>query len=135
MTAEDLIKLYRECKEKKDLLDAQHKAKLADLLKLMEKLEGKLDKFLTDHKVLNFKTSYGTAYIKTRWSASLVNPDDFMGYVVDSGEWNLLDRKANVTAVRAYADKHKELPPGAKLSSRRVVHVVKAGATVPSDDE
>jgi hypothetical protein len=101
----------------------------------LEKFEGKIDKFLTDHKILNTKTAYGTAYVSTKWSSALVDPDKFMAFVVENAKWDLIDRKSNVNAVRAYAKEHKALPPGAKLNSRRVVHVLKAGATVPSDEE
>jgi len=135
MTAEEIIRLYRLLKEHKDEIEARHKLELTAVKKKLEMFEGKIDKFLTDHNLLNVKTAYGTAYISTKWSSALVDPDKFMAFVVESAKWELLDRKSNVNAVRTYVTEHKELPPGAKLNSRRVVHVLKAGGTIPDDND
>ncbi len=135
MTAEDLIDLYRQLKARVGEIETRHKAELKPFVAKMAELEGHIDTFLTEHKLVNIKTKYGTAYWKTKWSASLVDPDGFMQFVRENDRWDLMDRKANVAAVREYAKVEKELPPGAKLESRRVVHIIKAGAAVPTDEE
>ncbi len=135
MTIDELIQAYRALKDKKSEIENRHKTELQPLKLVMDKLEGSIHEVLKKNKIDNAKTQYGTAYLSTKWSSALTDPDAFMSFVVDSGEWNLLDRKSNVKAVRAYVKDHKELPPGAKLDSRVVVHVIKAGASIPSDDE
>src|SRR5947207_1148464 len=135
MTAEDLVNLYRQVKTKVAEIEVRHKAELADYKKTLAKLEGAIDAFLTEHKLVNVKTKYGTAYWKTRYSASLVDPDAFMQFIRENDRWDLMDRKANVAAVREYAKLTKELPPGAKLESWRAVHIIKAGASIPDDQE
>jgi len=134
MTAEDLINLYRQLKAKVSELEAVHKKELEPFKSKMMELEGHIDAFLAEHELVNIKTKYGTAYWKTKWSASLVDPDAFMKFVSENGRWDLMDRKANVAAVRDYAKVEKELPPGAKLDSVRKVHIIKAGATIPDDE-
>lgn len=135
MTAEDLINLYRQLKAKVSEMEAVHKKELAPFKDKMNELEGHIDTFLAEHQLVNIKTKYGTAYWKTRWSASLVDPDKFVQFVRESERWELMDRKANVAAVRDYAKVEGELPPGAKLDSVRKVHIIKAGATIPDDEE
>jgi hypothetical protein len=135
MTIDEMIQSYRAIKDQKTEIENRHKTELERIKTVMAKLEGAIHEVLKKNGINNAKTKYGTAYVSTKWSSSLVDPDAFMSFVVDSGEWNLLDRKSNVKAVRAYEKEHKELPPGAKLASRSVVHVIKAGAEIPSDDE
>lgn len=135
MNLEEMISAYRAFKVKKDDIENRHKAELLPIKNVMDKLSGAIHEVLKKNKVTNARTAAGTAYVSTKWSSSLVDPDAFMSFVIDSGEWNLLDRKSNVNAVRAYFTDHKELPPGAKLNSRDVVHVIKAGAEIPDDDE
>lgn len=135
MTAEDLINLYRQVKARVAEIEARHKAELKEYKETMEVLAGNIDAFLLEHQLVNIKTKYGTAYWKTRWSASLVDPDKFMQFVRENDRWDLMDRKANVAAVREYAKVNSDLPPGAKLESMRKVHIIKAGANIPDDEE
>ena len=134
MTAEDAINLYRQVKAAVAEIEARHKKELEEYKSNMMKLEGFIDDFLAKHELVNIKTKYGTAYWKTRWSASLVDPDEFMKFVREGNHWSLMDRKANVAAVRDYVTTYKELPPGAKLDSVRKVHVIKAGASIPDEE-
>ena len=134
MTAEDLINLYRQLKAKVSEMEALQKVQLAPFKAKMAELEGHIDTFLADNKLVNVKTKYGTAYWKTKWTASLVDPDAFMKFVRENDRWDLMDRKANVVAVREYATVEKELPPGAKLESMRKVHIIKAGANIPDEE-
>jgi hypothetical protein len=134
MTAEDAINLYRQVKAAVAEIEARHKKELEEYKSNMMKLEGFIDDFLAKHELVNIKTKYGTAYWKTRWSASLVDPDAFMKFVSENGRWDLMDRKANVAAVRDYAKTESALPPGAKLDSVRKVHVIKAGASIPDEE-
>lgn len=66
----------------------------------------------------NARTAYGTVFPITRVTASLADPDLFMKHVIETGQFELLDRKANTTAVRDYVGQHKQLPPGTNLNSR-----------------
>ena len=135
MTAEDAINLYRQVKAKVAEIEARHKKELEEYKSTLMKLGGFIDAFLAEHNLVNIKTKYGTAYWKTKWSASLVDPDAFMKFVSENGRWDLMDRKSNVAAVREYVKTEKELPPGAKLDSMRTVHIIKAGANIPDDEE
>src|SRR5260221_6314313 len=135
MTPDEMVELYQGLKAKAAEIEARHKNELVPFKTAMAKVEGTLDRFMNEHKLVNIKTPHGTAYFSTKYSASLTDPDQFMGHVISRGEWSLLDRKANVTAVKAFAKEHGHLPPGTKLDSRRTVRVVKDGAPPPFDVE
>jgi hypothetical protein len=109
--------------KKKELQDA-HKAEIAKYNDALEKLEGLLLTWLDQTGQDNAKTSAGTVYKKERKSASLDDPALFLGFVIDNQAWDLMDRKANVTAVADYLDEHGETPPGVKLTREIEVGVL-----------
>lgn len=82
--------------------------------------------------VTSIKTKCGTVTSSTRYTASLEDAEAFMRHVIGTESWDLLDRRANATAVRAFVDANGQLPPGAKLSALRTIGVTRprgGGAT------
>lgn len=80
-------------------------------------LSGIVFKHLEALGVDSVKTSAGTAYRTEKSSVSLEDPDAFMRHVIGTQQFDLLDRKANVTAVKDFVKDHGHLPPGANLST------------------
>lgn len=125
---------------KKALEDA-HEEKMKELNSIMEQLKGRLQSFLDTHGLDNAKTKFGTVHNTTRWTASLADPKAFMDFVINTGKFELLDRKANAAAVKDYVGETSQLPPGCNLTSLKSVGVrkpTKAGvitATVTSGDD
>ena len=74
----------------------------------------------------NIKTPHGTCYNSTRYTASLADPDAFMTFVRDNNYYDLIDRKANVTACRDHVKEKGALPPGVNLSAIKTVGVRRA---------
>jgi hypothetical protein len=114
---ERLVGLYLVVREEIERLKEKHKKELEKAVDLQKELTGKITDFLSQHGVDSVKTSAGTAYSSVKYSASLADPEAFMKYVISNQNWDLLDRKANVTACRAFVDQHNTLPPGVNLSS------------------
>jgi hypothetical protein len=56
----------------------------------------------------------------------LADPEAFMKYVIDNQAFDMLDRKANVTAVKEYVQETGALPPGVNLSSIKTIGVRRA---------
>jgi hypothetical protein len=113
------VKLRDIIKEKDDA----HKAAMAPY---REALEG-LNNLLLDH--LNtiggdsVTTAAGTCYRNLKETASLEDADIFMRHVIGTEQWDLLERKVNLTAARAFAAENGSLPPGVKISSMQVVGI------------
>lgn len=93
------------------------------LVDLQNSLTGWLQNFMDKNGVDSVKTNGGTAYTSTKYTASLADPDAFMHYVITTKQFDLLDRKANVTAVRDHTSANGSLPPGVNLSSIQTVNV------------
>lgn len=69
------------------------------------------------------RTVLGTVTRRVRDSASLPDPDAFMEFVIHNNAHELMDRRANGTACKHFANVHGHLPPGVKISSIRYVSV------------
>lgn len=102
-----------------------HEANIKPLTDLQNMLTGWLQTFLEQSGVESVKTADGTAYSTTRYSASLADPEAFMKFVKSTDNFDLLDRKANVTACRDYCTENGTLPPGVNLSAIKTVGVRK----------
>jgi hypothetical protein len=105
------------------VIDEAHDAQRKQYVEAMAALTGIMQAFMEANKVENLKTSYGTCYTATKFSASLADPGLFMKHVIDTQSWDLLDRRANVTAVKEYVEQHNGLPPGVNLTSSTSVNV------------
>ena len=88
-----------------------------------DKLAGHMLEMLDAAGIESAKTEQGTVYIYPRSNASLSDPDAFMDYVAEHGLYELMDRRANSTACREFAEEHGELPPGVKLTTIRTIGV------------
>ncbi len=107
-------------------MDDEHDARKKPLVDLQNMLTGWLQNFMEKAGAENIKTSMGTCYQSVRYSASLADPEAFMKYVRDNDLFDLLDRKANVTAVKDHVAEKGTLPPGVNMSSIKTVNVRRA---------
>jgi SPX domain protein involved in polyphosphate accumulation len=128
---DDMEKRTRQFIEVRDTikrLDDEHKARVKDLKELQDKLAGRIQAFMAANSLENLKTAAGTCFLTTRTTASLSDPDAFMDYVKTNQAFDLLDRRANVTAIQKFTKKHNALPPGCNLSTIVQVGVRRRGA-------
>jgi hypothetical protein len=104
-------------------MDDEHKERMKPYREALEKLNGVLLSHLNEIEGDSVRTSVGTVYRTAKKSATLADPEAFMRFIIDSGEWDLLDRKANVTAVADFIEENETLPPGVNFSTTYVVGV------------
>lgn len=116
---EQYIRLRDEIKRREDV----HKSEMKPFKDALEKLNGALLDHLNQINGDSVKTQTGTVYRTAKKSASLADPDAFMRYVIGSEAWDLLDRKANVTAVEDFIEEHQSAPPGVNFSTTFIVGV------------
>lgn len=117
---------YIQLRDLKAKLLEKHKEELEPFNNAMAALE---EIFLREMNNLNcdsLKTKAGTVSTRKKESASLADPDAFWTHVVTQGDFDLVDKKANVSAVRDYIDKNGTAPPGVNWSSVTVVGVRRA---------
>jgi hypothetical protein len=105
-------------------IEARHEDELKDLKETKNKLSGLIMAFLEQTGQTSAKTPVGTATVATRWTSSLSDPDAFMRYVLEHGAFDLLERRANSTAVKEFVKTHEgQLPPGANLTAHKSLSV------------
>lgn len=124
--AEDMEKRvgqYVALRDEIERIEKRHEEELRRPKELLQQLGGVIQKFMDDNGLKNMRTDAGTAIITTRWSAPLSDPDAFMRFVIENEQFDLLERRASQTAVRAYAEEHKTLPAGVSLHALETVGV------------
>lgn len=114
---------YIAIRERIKQMDALYKKQMEPFEKAKDKLAGHMLEFLDSTGQEMARTDEGTVYVLNQSRASLGDPDAFMEYVVKNSAYELMDRKANSTACREFAEEHGSLPPGVKLNSTRTVGV------------
>ena len=103
--------------------EKQYKAHIALAVQKEKHLLLTLREFLDATKMKSVRTDAGTVYINVLPSASCSDPDAFMNYVKESGEFELLNRSPNKTACIEFTEKHGHKPPGVEISYQRSAKV------------
>lgn len=117
---EQFIKL-RDLKAK---IEERHKEELKPINRVMEQLKEVMAKGLDALNVDSAKTACGTVSFSSKASAALADKSAFWTYVVTTGQFDLLDYKANVTAVKEHIEKNQgQAPPGVNYTVFRDVGV------------
>jgi hypothetical protein len=122
-TVDKRVQQYIQVRNKLKEIDKEYDDKRKPLVEVQQMLSGWMQAFLEKSGSESVRTASGTCYQSTRYTASLVDAEAFMKFVKENDEFDLLDRKANATACRGYAEEHKSLPPGVSLSAIRTVGV------------
>lgn len=127
----DISKRVAQYVQLRDLIkvkETELKKTLAPYKKALEDLNAVLLNHLNGIGGNSLNTDAGTVYKTEKKSASLADPAAFMSYVIDNAAFDLLDRKANVTAVTEFMKQNKGAPPpGVNFSSAFVVGVRRPG--------
>ena len=118
-----LVAAYIDTRDCIKRMKERHKAELAEFELALEKLSGRLLLFLESHGQEMARTAEGTVSATSKDTARLDDPDIFMDFVAEHGLLELLDRRANVTACRAFEKDTGALPPGVRINTLRGVSV------------
>lgn len=130
--AEDMNKRVRQYIQVRDALDALKKRQEEEakpLKEILDMLAGVIQTFLDTNNLENLRTDAGSCYLSTRHTASVADPDAFMNYVISTGKFDLLERRAKVEAVKDHVQKHGVLPTGVNLSALTSVGVRRAAGS------
>lgn len=110
--ADELVAAYINLRQHKAELDAKHKEEMAPVNEALDAIEQEVHSRLNTMGVSSVKTKFGTAYTKTVRSVKVFDKTMFMEYVQSNARFDLLDVRANKTAVEEYIAQNEELPPG-----------------------
>lgn len=107
-----LINLYLETRDAKLALERKQKLHLKKYTEVMQKIEGQLMAHIQKSGLQSLSNDTGTAYLSSRKTASISDAVAFKGFVIENRAWDMLDWKANSTAVSDFLAEHEVLPPG-----------------------
>jgi phage-related tail protein len=117
---EQFIQLRDKIKE----IQTKHKDELKPYVETLEQLNADILAHLQNQGAQNMKTSGGhSIYVTEKKSASIEDMSAFWAWVVTSGNFDMVDKKANVTAVFDHIQEHKCPPPGVNVSTSHVAGV------------
>lgn len=114
----------------RDWLEAQdklHAERMKPMKLKLEALNGVLLTALNTTGQDNAKTKAGTAYRKQWTSATIKDKDAFRRHVIGTEDWDLLDWRANKTAVAKLVEETQHAPPGVDFSRGYDVGVRRPG--------
>lgn len=122
-TPDQLLAYYVQAKDGAEQMANRHKVELKPVNDVMALCLKELHKRLLDQGIDAIKSEAGTVFLTTQDSVSLEDPAVFLEFVKTSGQFELLDIKANKTSSKDFLAAHNQLPPGVKYSSIRVAQV------------
>lgn len=121
-----LVEAYRILRDKKAEIDQEYKERKAKVQERLELIENKILQFFNEAGLESAKTPHGTAYVSEVMSAKVVSRDAFFKFVQEHDAWEMLESRANKTAVKQYIEEHGgELPPGVDVVTIRKINVRK----------
>jgi hypothetical protein len=123
---DQLVDQYVRLRDKLKEADDAHKKKTEQARAYLLTLNGKLLEQLAAVGGESVKTPHGTAYQSTKRSASIADGDAFREYVINNGEFDLVDWRANANAVDDFIKEHGAVPPGVNFSTMITVGVRRA---------
>jgi hypothetical protein len=117
---------YVALRDKIKEIGERQKAELEPFKALLEQLNGILLGHLNTVGAERVGTAHGTVYKTAKKSASVSDKSAFWAYVIAQGNFDLVDKSANKTAVEAHIAEHGTTPPGVNWNVIDVVGVQRA---------
>jgi hypothetical protein len=113
---------YVEVRDAIQKLQDKHELELKPLLEIKELLSARIQAFMRANNLQNLRTRAGTCTLSVRHSATIMDGEAFMS-LVKEGNWDLIERRANSTAVKDWVEQHNELPAGVNLTAVQTLGV------------
>ncbi|QGM46138.1 hypothetical protein [Methylocystis heyeri] len=111
-TDAEYAELYIQLRDKKKAFEDKCKESIKPVNDAMDKLESYFLNKLNQSGGESLSFPAATVYKSVKSSASVADAEVFRDYVMLSSNLDLLDIKANVTAVEDHIGKYQEPPPG-----------------------
>lgn len=128
-----LVDRFIKLRDGLKVADEAHKEKTKAAREYLDQLNAQLLMRLNALGGESVKTRVGTVYRSSRKSASIADGKAFREFVTEGGHFDLLDWKANATAVADFIDAHEAPPPGVSFSVAFQVGVRRGVATAASE--
>lgn len=121
-TYDTAVEKYLSTKAEIEKAEAELKARLAPLKERLALLEAWISAKAQEEGLSTVNAKHGTAYWSVHQSCSVVDAGAFRDFALHNCP-DLLETRASKTAVAAYLEANKELPPGVNYSQRRQFNI------------
>jgi len=122
-TIDQRVDQYVQIRDKIRDMEKAHDEAIKPYKDALEGLNGLLLNHLNSLGVESARTNSGTVYATRRTSASVADPNAFWDYILESKQYELIDKRANKTAVTDFVTVTGNPPPGVNFSVTQVVGV------------
>jgi hypothetical protein len=117
---------YVQIRDKIRDMEKAHDELIKPYKDALEQLGSVLLDHLTKTGLESARTASGTVYRSERVSATIQDVGAFWSYVEAAKAWELIDKRANKTAVTDYVKDNGSAPPGVNFSISHIVGVRRA---------
>jgi hypothetical protein len=114
---------YIKLRDLKAEMKAKHEEELKPVNETMGMIEEELKSALNAVNATNMKTDAGTVSLSTKASASAADINAFWTWVITQGQFDMIDKKPNVTAITEFVNQHGVAPPGVNYSTYQGIGV------------
>lgn len=122
-TIEEMVHQVVTIRDKLKEADDAHKKKTLSARDYRDRLEAALLEKLNDIGGDSVKTASGTVYRSTKKSATIADGGAFREFVQENELFDLVDWRANATAISDYIEENQVPPPGVNYSTHFTVGV------------
>jgi hypothetical protein len=124
MSFETMVAQYVQLRDVIKAHNDAHKAKMKPFNEALDQLGTMMLQNLTSTGQQRAGTKAGTVYVTDDISATIADKEAFRRHVIGSQNWDLIDWKANKSAIRSIVmDEGLEPPPGINFSRQLTVGV------------
>ena len=119
-----VVEHYITLRDHKSKLDAEHKARVAEIDAQMTNAENFLLNHLNESGLDRVGVGAGTVFVQVKTMPSFEDKEATIAYIKQSGNVELLQSRLSSTAVKEFMDaNNQQLPPGVKIMTERTVTI------------
>ncbi len=121
-----LMDAYVKLRDAKSKLQARHKAELAPINQMLERIEKDLLAFLDEQGTTSTSTPTRTAFIDPKVTYKIEDwpaLQEFINSLPEDQRFSYLDRRPSKSAIEAFLEDNGALPPGITASTFRKVAI------------
>ena len=124
-----LVAKYVELRDRRAAIKKVYSLEDKELIKLMDKIELKLQGTLNDMGVNSFNTDHGTVMTVYRETAKVADWDTLLKHILETEDFSLLERRVSKTQVKEIMEENRDgsyrnpPPPGVDFSRLATVQV------------
>lgn len=122
-TIDQRVDEYIQIRDRISAMEKAHDEAVKPFKTVLEGLNGLLLQYLNNLGVESARTNSGTVYVTRKTSATVADPAVFWEFIKRTGQQELIDKRANKTAVSDFVTETGNPPPGVNFSVMQVVGV------------